>query len=318
MGPELSVIILSYNNFIETTGPCLKSLGRVRDPELEIIVVDNNSDVPTRRALVEAAKRDGRIKLILNKQNRGYAGGNNDGIAAAASDLVVLLNSDTRVLKNSLSLLAATLHAAPAPLVLGPVTNAAGTEQQIFCKGNTVEDILLQGASWSDNGQDSFFLTDQLTFFCVAMHRKTYLDLDGLDESFGVGFYEDADFCRRASRQGISLQVMEEAFIYHQGSASFGRDSEKVRQILKKNRRKYKKKHGRHKEIHVRGKNLRILQGYCDEAADAQGFSSSLAFRFANRLRRAQELMPNNYLKKILYWSQLKQVKQAAAGFGYQ
>ncbi len=318
MAPELSVVILSYNNFIETTGPCLESLGQVQDPDLEIVVVDNNSDVSTCRALVEAAERDGRIKLILNKRNRGYAGGNNDGVAAASSDLIVLLNSDTRVLKNSLSLLAATLRAATTPLVLGPVTNAAGTEQQIFCDGDTVEDILLQGATWSKNGCGSFFPTDKLTFFCVAMNRTTYLDLDGLDESFGVGFYEDADFCRRAFLRGASLQVMEEAFVYHQGSASFGKEPEKVRQLLKTNSRRFRKKHGKYKEVHVRKKNLQILQGYCDEANAVQEFSSSLAFRFTNRIRRARALMPNNYFKKMMYWSQLKQIKQAAEGAGYR
>jgi len=316
MVPELSVIILSYNGFAETTGPCLESLARVRDLNIELIVVDNNSDESTGSALVESAERDERIRLILNKRNRGYAGGNNDGVAAATSDLIVLLNSDTRVLENSLSLLAARLRTSSTPLLLGPVTNAAGTEQQIFCHGNTAEEILPQGAGWSKKSRDSFFATDQLTFFCVAMEHATYLNLGGLDESFGIGFYEDADFCHRAALQGVSLQVMEEAFVYHQGSASFGREPEKVRQLLKENRRKFEKRHGKIRSAHVREKNLRVLRGYCEHAAAEQGFSSSLAFRFANRIKRARELTPNNVLKKILYWSQLKQIKQAASRLG--
>ncbi len=316
MVPDLSVVILSYNNFAGTTGPCLESLAPVRDLNLELIVVDNGSDEPTRSALVEAAGQDERIRLILHEKNRGYAGGNNDGVAAAMSDLIVLLNSDTRVLENSLSLLARELRAAPAPLVLGPVTNAAGTEQQIFCHGGTAEEILQQGAAWSENSKGGFFPSDQLTFFCVAMCRGTYLDLGGLDESFGIGFYEDADFCRRAVGQGVSLKVMEESFVYHQGSASFAREPVKVRRLLRENRRRFEKKHGKNKEVHVRKKNLRVLHGYCTEADAAHGFSPSLAFRFANRIRRAQELMPNSYLKKVLYRSRLKQIQQTASQLG--
>jgi GT2 family glycosyltransferase len=316
MIPDLSVIILSYNHFAETTGPCLASLARVRDLDLELIVVDNGSDDPTRSALAEAARQDGRIRLILHEKNRGYAGGNNDGVAAAASDLIVLLNSDTRVLENSLSLLVRELRAAPASLVLGPVTNAAGTEQQIFCHGGTVEEILQQGTRWSENGRGSFFSTDQLTFFCVAMGRRTYLDLGGLDESFGIGFYEDADFCRRATDESVSLKVMEESFVYHQGSASFAGEQEKVRRLLRENRRRFEKKHGKTREIHVREKNLRILQGYCTEAGVAHGFSPSLAYRFTNRIRRAQELMPNSFLKKLPYRSRIKQIKETASQLG--
>ncbi len=309
---DLSVVILSYNNFAETTGPCLESLARVRDLNLELLVVDNGSDELTRCGLAEAARRDERIRLVLNERNRGYAGGNNDGVAVAGSDLIVLLNSDTRVLENSLSLLAAKLQTSSIPLVLGPVTNAAGTEQQIFCNGNTIEEILSQGTTWSKNGCGSFFGTDQLTFFCVAMCRKTYLDLGGLDESFGIGFYEDADFCRRATGQGVPLLVMEEAFVYHQGSASFAGEPEKVRRLLKENRRRFEKKHGKNKDTHVREKNLRVLKGYLKEAAVGHDFLSSSAYRFANRIRRAHELTPNNYLKKIVYWSQVRRVKQAA------
>jgi len=318
MNPELSVVILSYNNFAETTGPCLESLNRVQDLDLEIIVVDNNSDELTRSALSLAAEGNIRTKVIFNKQNRGYAGGNNDGVAAATSDLIVLLNSDTRVLKNSLSLLAAQLRKATTPLVLAPVTNAAGTEQQIFCNGNSVEEVLFQGAKWSENGCGSFISTDRLTFFCVAMKRKTYLDLGGLDESFGIGFYEDADFCHRAVLQGVSLQIMEESFVYHHGSASFAQEARKARKLLKANKCRFEKKHGKHKEVHVRMKNLQVLQGYCNEAVANHGFSSPLAFRFANRIKRAQELMPNNYLKKIKYRSQVKQIEQTALQLGYR
>jgi len=316
MVPELSVIILSYNNFAETTRPCLESLARVRALRLELIVVDNGSDEPTRCGLAEAARRDERMRRALKMRTWVFGGGNNDGVAVAGSELVVLLNSDTRVLKNSLSLLAAKLYTTSAPLVLGPVTNAAGTEQQIYCNNGTVADLLAQGTLWSNKSHGSFFSTDQLTFFCVAMARTTYLELGGLDESFGVGFYEDADFCCRAAGQGISLQVMEEAFVYHQGSASFSKHPERVRRLLKENRNRFEKKHGNSRTMHVRKKNLQVLTGYLLEADGGDGFSSSTSYRFTNRLRRAHELTPNNYLKKIMYWRQLRQLKQSAFQIG--
>jgi len=315
MTPELSVVILSYNNFTRTTGPCLFSLSGVDEPDLEIIVVDNGSDKATRDHLVRVSSRDQRIRLILNNTNRGYAGGNNDGVSQARSDMIVLLNSDTRVLARSLSLLVSRLRSTRRPVILGPVTNAAGTEQQIYTRPGNAQSILDQGDAWSRQARESYFASDQLTFFCAAMRTETYRDLGGLDESFGLGFYEDADFCRRALEKGMSIEVMEEAFIYHEGSAGFARIPEITRKLLHRNRRRFRKKHGRTATAHVRYKNLKVLNGYLVEI-QRDGPGPAVQYRFENRLRRAGELCPNNPVKKIMYGARLAKVKRMAGQLG--
>lgn len=315
MAPELSIIILSFNQYDLTTGPCLASLSEVDTVEMEIIVVDNGSDDDTLHQLAQAASRDTRIKLVMNNTNRGFAGGNNDGVAQAQAEVIVLLNSDTRVLPESMTLLARQLKKMPGPAMLGPVTNAAGNEQQIFFSSSDVESVLEQGALWSHNAPGSMVATDQLSFFCVAMHKKTYLDLGGLDEGFSLGFYEDTDFCCRAVRSGVDLQIMEEAFVYHAGSASFSTIPETTRKLLKQNGKRFREKNGRIKEKHVRYKNLDVLQGYLEELY-AEGGSPSLVYRFQNRLNRARELAPNNPLKKILYRLRLKKIVHQAAKEG--
>jgi hypothetical protein len=75
------------------------------------------------------------------------------------------------------------------------------------------------------------------------MIRKEVFQTIGLfDEQFGIGFFEDDDFCARARSQGFKLACLESVFIYHQGSVSFRHlDSS---DIFRKNRRYYEKKHG--------------------------------------------------------------------------
>lgn len=311
MVPELSVIILSFNQYDLTTGPCLISLAQVDTPVLEIIIIDNGSDDITVQKLTSAASQDSRIKLIMNKENRGFAGGNNDGVAQAQGETIVLLNSDTRVLPESLSLLARQLGSIPGPAVLGPVTNSAGNEQQIYYDPGDVGSILGQGALWSSHARGSLIETDQLSFFCVAMRKETYLDLGGLDESFSLGFYEDADFCCRASRCGVNLQIMEESFVYHTGSASFSKIPETTRKLLKENGKRFRKKNGRMKQKHVRVKNLDLLQGYISEMA-GEVYSPSLAFRFHNRICRAKQLDPNSPLKRVFYRLRLQKIIRLA------
>ena len=311
MAPELSVVILSLNQYDLTTGPCLASLSQADIPGLEIIIVDNGSDDATVRKLARAASQDSHIRLIMNRENRGFAGGNNDGVALAQAGTIVLLNSDTRVLPESLPLLVRQLESMPGRTLLGPVTNSAGNEQQIYCDSGDAGYVLDQGALWSDNARGSMVKTDQLSFFCVAMRKETYLDLGGLDESFSLGFYEDADFCCRALRSGVNLQIMEEAFVYHTGSASFAKIPETTKKLLKENGKRFRKKNGRMKLKHVRYKNLDVLQGYVEEMS-REGCSPSLAFRFHNRSCRARQLLPNNPLKQIFYGLRLQKILRLA------
>ena len=53
---KISIIILSFNNYEETTGKCLDALAA--DPDFsqwEVIVVDNASDAITQQQLEEAS-----------------------------------------------------------------------------------------------------------------------------------------------------------------------------------------------------------------------------------------------------------------------
>ena len=64
-------------------------------PELEVVLVDNGSSPAVLDVLRERAAQDGRIVLIENGENLGFARGNNRGIAAATGEYVLLLNNDT-------------------------------------------------------------------------------------------------------------------------------------------------------------------------------------------------------------------------------
>jgi len=308
MDAELSIIIVSYNQFSTTTGPCLQSLTAVQDIDLEIIVVDNGSDQWTSFALEQAAVVDERIKLLLHRDNRGFAAGNNDGVQLASASYVLLLNSDTLVPENVPAAMVRRLRESSVPCLVGPVTNAAGNEQQIYItEGSDKSSVLSQGYSWSRHAAGSVFQTDQLPFFCVAMARKTYIDLGGLDISFGLGFYEDTDFCCRAAQHGVILQVDEECFIFHQGSASFSQVPDAVKKLLRVNRKRFRARHGRGDGMHVRWKNYRVLENYLAHMEDSD---IPLSHLFENRMARARQLTPNNPLKKIFYRYRLHKLEK--------
>ncbi|MFM2206742.1 MAG: hypothetical protein RL213_717 [Bacteroidota bacterium] len=91
---KLSVVIVNYNvkYFLEQ---CLRSVEKaVNGMEAEIFVVDNNS-VDGSVEMVQQ-KFPG-VRLIANKDNKGFSKANNQAILASTGEYVLLLNPDTVV-----------------------------------------------------------------------------------------------------------------------------------------------------------------------------------------------------------------------------
>ncbi|KKT58463.1 MAG: Glycosyltransferase/rhamnosyltransferase, partial [Candidatus Amesbacteria bacterium GW2011_GWB1_47_19] len=101
----LSVIVVSYNTR-EVTLECLKRLSRaIEDFEdktgspVETIVIDNASTDGSAAAI---KKRYPKVKVLINKKNTGFAAANNQGMAIARGEWLLLLNSDAFVFPDTL------------------------------------------------------------------------------------------------------------------------------------------------------------------------------------------------------------------------
>src|SRR5258706_3111936 len=71
----------------------LESVKALTYPNVEIIVVDNNS--PKEKPTEEVKRNYPNVRFIENGKNLGFAGGNNTGLREAHGDYFFLLNNDT-------------------------------------------------------------------------------------------------------------------------------------------------------------------------------------------------------------------------------
>jgi len=98
---EVSVIIINYNT-PELTEACVRSVLRYTvGSTFEIIVVDNASNVGD---LSWLPSLDTRVHYLPQRENLGFAKGNNAGWAIAKGDYILLLNSDTELISDAISL----------------------------------------------------------------------------------------------------------------------------------------------------------------------------------------------------------------------
>ena len=313
-----SVIVVTYNGLEETTVPCLGSvLGQTREAEIEVVVVDNHSSDGTPDYLRGLAERDPRVRCVLNATNRGFAGGNNDGMRSATGDFIVLLNSDTIVTGGWLEGLLAPLEADPTVGLAGPVSNAVGNEQKIFCRGLTPYEILEEGRRWAAMSGGDRFDTERLGFFCVATRRDVVDRVGPLDEGFGRGFFEDDDYCLRVRAAGYRLACIEDVFVYHQGSGSFGGAGRETKELMKRNRKRLEGKFGRrYRPIHPRDRQLDLAESYLARMEEG-GDRERLLYKAENRLCAADAIAPRGWLKRFLFRRKVrgirKRIRQASS-----
>ncbi|HET8644714.1 MAG TPA: glycosyltransferase, partial [Vicinamibacteria bacterium] len=122
--PRASVVVVTYNNE-DLNRQCLESVyARTEWPHFELIVVDNASGDGTPALLEREQARRERLAVVLNRENRGFAAANNQGLEKASGAFLVLLNNDTVVSRGWLTALVRHLTADPYIGLVGPVTNA--------------------------------------------------------------------------------------------------------------------------------------------------------------------------------------------------
>ena len=244
--PWVSIIVVSYNN-LDFTSACLHSLEKHNQyVNCEIIVVDNASTDGTPKYLQEwASSGQGVRRCVLNENNRGFAAANNQGLAVASGDYLVLLNNDTYVTTGWIRTLMGHLQRDKTIGLIGPVTNNIGNEAKISINYSDMHEMQVNASCYTRRHVGQIYPLGTAAFFCVMMPKTTYEKVGLLDEAFGLGFFEDDDYCRRIEQIGLSIGCADDVFIHHHLSASFGKIKNVDREaLMQRNKVIYEEKWG--------------------------------------------------------------------------
>lgn len=248
--PRISIIVITYNN-IDYSMLCIDSiLTNTKYPNYEIIIVDNGSIDNTRAYLDELAKNNNRIKTIYNDANLGFARANNQGAKIATGELIVFLNNDTFVTPGWLFNLYNHLEKDPKIGMIGPVSNNVGNEAKIdvpyTCMDPSdicVDDVINFSRTQMHTKKDSLFEIKMLALFCTMIRKDLFWNLNGLDERYGIGMFEDDDLAIKVRNAGFKIVCAEDVFIHHFMRASFSKlPKPEYDKLFKENREKFEQK----------------------------------------------------------------------------
>ncbi len=222
---DLSVVVLNWN-VRDLLDRCLASL-RSDHCALEIIVVDNASRDDS-VAMVRA--KYPQVTLIANAENRGFTGGNNQGIEASLGRYVMVLNPDTEVLGNTLDRLVLYLDEHPDIGAIGPqLLNPDRSIQPSRRRFPTLmtaffESTWLQGIAprrilahyyMDDVPATTTHEVDWLNGACTVFRREVF-DRVGLYDVQNFFMYsEELDLCRRVKEAGWKIVYLPQAQVVH-------------------------------------------------------------------------------------------------------
>src|SRR5262245_59479081 len=113
----VSIVIVNWN-VRDLLRECLRSLEEQTclAGNVEVIVVDNGSSDGS----VEMIRSEfARVRLVVNKENQGFARANNQALPLCRGRYLILLNPDTRVLDRALTRLVSWMDAHPRAGIAG-------------------------------------------------------------------------------------------------------------------------------------------------------------------------------------------------------
>jgi N-acetylglucosaminyl-diphospho-decaprenol L-rhamnosyltransferase len=222
---DLTIVIVSFNTRTELEA-CLGSLA-ADPPRLshDIVVVDNAPGDGTADAIRE---RWPGVRLIEPGRNVGFAAGNNLGIRASGSDLIVLLNSDTLVRGGTLDVLADHLRGSPDVAAVGPrIVDPSGKAELSFgrhmgplteARQKLLTGLHSRGVGWATRRVERRTRTrqypDWVSGACLMVRRADAVAAGLLDERYFL-YAEDVDFCAALRALGRRILFAPDAEIVH-------------------------------------------------------------------------------------------------------
>lgn len=217
---EFSVIIPVHSN-PEYTIKCLTALNQTSFlHNIEIIIIDNNSDAQTKQILSTLGDF---AKVIVNEKNESYSHANNQGAAIAKGNYLVFMNNDVQSIPGWMEaiedtfekdetigiqgakLLYPTEKIQHAGIVWGPVSELNNMNLHYHIH------LLEDGEDPKVNTSKEF---QMVTGALLAIRRELFHEVGGFDEKYYFG-HEDLDLCMKVRKAGYKVWYNHQASAYH-------------------------------------------------------------------------------------------------------
>jgi GT2 family glycosyltransferase len=259
---KLSVITVNHNSSA-LLKECFSSIvSTIGNESFEFFVIDNGSKEEDVNNLLNLEGDN--VKIILNRENIGYARAVNIGIRNARGDFILITNPDVLYKPDSIKIMLNALVTLPRCGAVGPRTwwnkkmtfllpfSELITPYRIFKSelmkvSQTMNELILRGGIkktlryWLS---EKPLRQEMLSGACIMTTKKVLNVVGGFDEIFPL-YFEDTDWCLRVRKAGYYLYMVPQAEIIHYYNQSAKQDMEASQKKFNESLDKYIRKHFR-------------------------------------------------------------------------
>lgn len=237
--PRVGAVVLTWND-TEMAGSCIESVLGSDYANLQVILVDNGSIEPCGKILGD---RFPGLDVVVLPRNQGFTGGSNRGMERALElgcDYVFLLNNDTIVGSNAISVVVAEMEAREEVGLATPLLLLDQEKPVVgFYTGEIDRNVArhVHHESGTPVGaRDWPTVETDFIPLCAAMFRASALrDVGLLDETLGTN-WEDYDLCLRFNDAGWKLITVGTGQVRHLHGATTGKNSPYITYYMTRNR----------------------------------------------------------------------------------
>lgn len=230
----VSIVIINFNS-TDHTIKCVKSVFDKTNTNIEVIIVDNNSNIEEREKLTLWHKYNkNNINLVESRKNTGFAMGNMQGANYAKGDYLFFLNNDCILLNNAIDKLLHFMEKNQEVGLAGPkIFNSDGKHTPSFNYIPTVANKWLGSSVCRFFNEKNYpsrkkqytspLAVQMISGSAMFIRRSCFSNLGGLDTNFFL-YCEEEDISIRTTRQGYKIYYVPEAEITHYCGASTKRN----------------------------------------------------------------------------------------------
>jgi GT2 family glycosyltransferase len=223
---KIAVVILNWNG-VKFLRQFLPALVRHTSGQAEIIVADNASTDDSNSFLKQHYPE---IRIILNKENGGFARGYNEALRQVKADYYILLNSDIEVTENWISPVIELMEKNPEVAACQPKIRSFHEPEKFeyagaaggfidkygypFCRGRIFQTLETDTGQYDDSCE-IFWATGA----CMFVKADIFHKMGGFDEDF-FAHMEEIDFCWRLHNQGYKVMYCHQSAVFHIGGGT--------------------------------------------------------------------------------------------------
>ena len=233
---ELSIVIVNYKTW-DKLAFCLDSILKQIEIEIQVIVVDNNSNDNKFFVFQQKYKW---VTWIENSKNYGFAKACNIGIENAKSKWYLFLNPDTILEPKSIHSLINYCNEKTEHRIIGikqlnenkKNSNSYGLFLNFWSLSGLIRPLIrLKKGSYKSINSKEIANPDWISGSFIMIRKKDFELINGWDESYWM-YYEDMDLCKRAKKINLKVSLLNNWSCIHFHGAS-SRKNTKIKIITK-------------------------------------------------------------------------------------